>query len=367
MRHQGDAVTSPNRLTLLAIVGDDFERSTVVRAVRDGGLDVVVVEAGDLREAHAALDREKFDCIVSDVAFTDGDGFDVLEMMRSHAASGPLVLLTNLGDELLAAELMRRGASDYCPKVAISPERIIQSILAAIRLRFAEARARDARRDLDSQASRLRRLVDASVRIHAASSRVRSEADIVDLAKVISVESKELVGAHQSVVQFDPATKGDIEIVASSSSPEHASGVVPEASLFESVRVAILDRSGNVCGHLSIFGPSVGSFGTNEEALITELAQTSSLALDNARLHLETKRVGASRDDVLTLVSHDLRNPMSTIAMSASLLREAATMGSMDSARQIVLVERIERALAKMDRLLDSLLEQRAPRDATEP
>lgn len=55
---------------------------------------------------------------------------------------------------------------------------------------------------------------------------------------------------------------------------------------------------------------------------------------------------------------------MSTIAMSTSLLRESASVESMDSKRQLALVERIERALAKMDRVIDDLLAARVSTSA---
>jgi signal transduction histidine kinase/DNA-binding response OmpR family regulator len=57
-------------------------------------------------------------------------------------------------------------------------------------------------------------------------------------------------------------------------------------------------------------------------ALVTELARLAALAIDNARLYRTAQSATQARDDVLAIVSHDLRNPIHTIQMSASLVRE---------------------------------------------
>ncbi len=51
-------------------------------------------------------------------------------------------------------------------------------------------------------------------------------------------------------------------------------------------------------------------------------AAAETLARDNARLLEEARRAVQARDDVLGIVSHDLRAPLSTVAMTASALRD---------------------------------------------
>lgn len=57
--------------------------------------------------------------------------------------------------------------------------------------------------------------------------------------------------------------------------------------------------------------------------LATELAQRAAVALDNARLYRRAQQAIRARDDVLGVVSHDLRNPLSVISMCASSLLES--------------------------------------------
>ena len=57
--------------------------------------------------------------------------------------------------------------------------------------------------------------------------------------------------------------------------------------------------------------------------LAQRFALAAALALENARLYAAARRATSARDEVLAVVSHDLRNPISAIAMCARILREA--------------------------------------------
>jgi len=70
-------------------------------------------------------------------------------------------------------------------------------------------------------------------------------------------------------------------------------------------------------------------------------------------VHRYSNEVGASRDMFLAVLGHDLRGPLSAIAMSATLL---AKPGLSDDARQQAAV-RIKRSSRDMNRLITDLLE----------
>jgi PAS domain S-box-containing protein len=84
-----------------------------------------------------------------------------------------------------------------------------------------------------------------------------------------------------------------------------------------------------------------------------ELARRASLSLENAALYRAAERAIAARDEVLAVVAHDLRNPLSTVTMQARLLKNRAEPeGRVQQAS-----ERIERAAARMNRLIQDLLD----------
>ena len=92
--------------------------------------------------------------------------------------------------------------------------------------------------------------------------------------------------------------------------------------------------------------------------MLIQLAQTASVALDNARLYKAAQDAAATRDDVLAIVSHDLRNPLNVVGMSAALLRNTLDESpSAPAPKCVPLVQRIERNVTRMNRLIDDLLD----------
>ncbi|PCC74510.1 PAS fold-containing protein [Nannocystis exedens] len=84
--------------------------------------------------------------------------------------------------------------------------------------------------------------------------------------------------------------------------------------------------------------------------LARRLADRIALALDNARQHAEALRASQAREDVLTVVSHDLRNPLSAITLGATVL-----VKKLRDAEENVAV--IQRSAARIERLTENLLD----------
>lgn len=88
--------------------------------------------------------------------------------------------------------------------------------------------------------------------------------------------------------------------------------------------------------------------------LAGELARRAALAIDNARLYEQALRATRGRDEVLGVVSHDLRNPLSTINMCAGALLdpEPPTAEGVRSMAEI-----IQRSADWMQRIIRDLLD----------
>lgn len=87
--------------------------------------------------------------------------------------------------------------------------------------------------------------------------------------------------------------------------------------------------------------------------LAEELGRRAGLAIENARLYRESRDATARREEVLAVVSHDLRNPLNVVHMGATLLAE--NDGTPESTREQAL--RILRAARRMERLIQDLLD----------
>ena len=95
-------------------------------------------------------------------------------------------------------------------------------------------------------------------------------------------------------------------------------------------------------------------YDASDVALAVELAQRAASALDNAQLYRRSQLAIRARDDVLGVVSHDLRNPLAVISMCATSLVQA---GFDDAARNLEAMQTIEDSARWAQRLIQDLLD----------
>ncbi|MFP5246811.1 MAG: ATP-binding protein, partial [Thermoanaerobaculia bacterium] len=94
-------------------------------------------------------------------------------------------------------------------------------------------------------------------------------------------------------------------------------------------------------------------FTDDDLVTFTELARRASLSIDNARLYDESQQAVRAREEVLAIVSHDLRNPLNAVTLGTSLLAMSQTL-SPDDREQL---ETIEVSAKRMSRLIADLLD----------
>ncbi|PSB29507.1 histidine kinase, partial [filamentous cyanobacterium Phorm 46] len=168
-----------DKLIKIMIVDDDVvDRMAVKRLLKSAGISLEVTEAEDCTEALAQLSVSKnystaiaqlskldksqhlseveetenslplnqifeckFDCVFLDYGLPDGDGLSLVKAVRESGLKVPLIVLTGQGDEEIAVELMKAGASDYIAKGKMSSESLSRSLYHAIRVYRAESDA----------------------------------------------------------------------------------------------------------------------------------------------------------------------------------------------------------------------------------
>jgi PAS domain S-box-containing protein len=95
-------------------------------------------------------------------------------------------------------------------------------------------------------------------------------------------------------------------------------------------------------------------FDQDQRALGEKFARVAATALQNAHLYEAARHANRARDDVLGVVSHDLRNPLSAISMCARVLEESPPG---DDADRRELLATIRESTEWMNRLIDDLLD----------
>jgi signal transduction histidine kinase len=78
-------------------------------------------------------------------------------------------------------------------------------------------------------------------------------------------------------------------------------------------------------------------------------------ALERIELRARLATANRAREVLLASIAHDLRNPLNTFAMSAGLLRDDVEHGMRDRTRDLALIQRMERAIDRMQHLIDDL------------
>ncbi|MEG4231802.1 response regulator [Microcoleus sp. Pol11C3] len=168
-----------DKLIKILIVDDDaVDRMAVQRSLKSAGVSAEVTEAEDCADTLAKLSVSKnstqiatklskqnksqhlsevdetenrlllnqifeceFDCVFLDYGLPDGDGLSLVKNLREAGLKVPLIVLTGQGDEQIAVELMKAGASDYIAKSKLSPESLSRSLYNAMRVYRAEYQA----------------------------------------------------------------------------------------------------------------------------------------------------------------------------------------------------------------------------------
>jgi PAS domain S-box-containing protein len=123
----------------------------------------------------------------------------------------------------------------------------------------------------------------------------------------------------------------------------------------EAIQVLPLLARGQEVGVLTLIRADATRGQDSSDLLIAEnFAARAALAIDNARLYHAAQHATRVRDEVLGVVSHDLRNPLSVIAMCSRVLIDsppAEEPGKRDLARTI------NEATAWMSRMIQDLLD----------
>jgi signal transduction histidine kinase/CHASE3 domain sensor protein len=127
--------------------------------------------------------------------------------------------------------------------------------------------------------------------------------------------------------------------------------------------VVPLSHEGAVLGALILLrSPEQGGFSDEEAAHARTLGDLLSVAFrravvmeDEQRARAQAEAAVRTRDEVLSVVSHDLRNPLHTIGMSSAFLLDVLPGGERGMERKQL--EIIKRAVDGMDRMIKDLLD----------
>ncbi len=135
------------------------------------------------------------------------------------------------------------------------------------------------------------------------------------------------------------------------SSEANLSEITPIA--LNSLAVPLTNQVGKNIGLIHLQGKMAGEFTADDEAILVQLAQMASVALERARLYEEIKAADGRKDEFLATLAHELRNPLSAISAATQL-----TLMQPDNATQVRSTSQLAaRQCLHLKKLVDDLLD----------
>jgi len=157
---------------------------------------------------------------------------------------------------------------------------------------------------LSAHADRLRALNRAALLINSASA-------LEELVQIATEQARLVIGVDHAETHLTV----DGRTITAHSPAEGLLSTRPR------IRAALTTRDGEDLGRIELDGRIEGQFRPEDEALLVQLAQMLSIAIENRRLYERAEAAARARDEMTAIVSHDLRNPLTTIQTTIQLLQ----------------------------------------------
>jgi signal transduction histidine kinase/CheY-like chemotaxis protein len=292
-----------------------------------------ITRVSDPRRAMSVFEACAPDLILLDLHMPYMTGYEVLEVIRERVEPGdylPVLVLTADITTEARDRALSRGARDFLTKPFDAVEVLlrVRNLLETRLLHRAQLEAR-----LRAEAS------ERHATLLAEASRLLSSA--LDSETGLSQLTRLLVPGFAGSLAFLVVGDGEYRIAAGSGRGEAADrlpgGLDPAADPLaqalasgESRRlttaeaevfVAPLHSSAKAVGAMLATPPNGAvRFGEADGEMLVDLASRTALALENARLFADAQRASQARERMLSVVAHDLRNPLAVVAMYAEML-----------------------------------------------
>jgi len=329
--------------------------------------------------------------VISDIMMPELDGFQLLHALRSDARtrSVPVILLSARAGEEAAIEGLAAGADDYLIKPFSARE-----LLARVKSHLEIAKVREeAMLRSQQHTNHLQKLAHAALTIN---STLSSE----EILWLITDQARAIIGAHQGITTRVQLGNWSQAINAVSLSEKYATWrdadiQIDGSGIYavvcndnRSVRLSqtelerhaawlgfniqteelpplrgwlaapLTGRDGKNLGLIQLSDKYDGSdFTPEDEAILVQLAQMAAVAIENAQLYQQAQDAISGRDELLSIVSHDLKNPLGAIKGYAQLLaRMAKRPDTLKTEQLIDGLTKIDETSTRMTHLINELL-----------
>lgn len=127
-----------DKLHILVIEDDELDRMIIKRALEGADSNIGIVFADSMENGKKAVTGHTYDCIFIDYNLPGGNGLEMMKYIREAGNNSPIIVVTSQGDERIAVEIMKNGATDYITKNMLTAESLKQILRHIFRLTESE-------------------------------------------------------------------------------------------------------------------------------------------------------------------------------------------------------------------------------------
>lgn len=384
---------SDSQKTKILIVDDLAEKLLVYQVIlQELGQELVFAHSGT--EALKQVLQHDFAVILLDVNMPDMDGFETAALIRNRKRSAhtPIIFVTAFADEVRMSEGYAHGAVDYIlspvvpevlrakVKVFVDLFRMTEQVkrqaeeqIVFMEERSKRAAAEEANRrlaflaragavvgqslDYDGTTRDIARVCIPALGDYALVARPDAVSDTWQLVEAANDPAGAVVRELPDWGGAPDKWKARIEQTLASGDPvsffSQAKGE-PESQFDPDVVFLPLRARGRILGVLAASREtSRRTFNPADLTMAEALAARAAIALDNARLYKEVENADRQKNEFLSMLAHELRNPLAPIRNALTFLR----MSGENDPDVIWARELIDRQVTHLVRLVDDLLD----------
>lgn len=316
----------------ILIVDDEVDIALILKLhLEDAGYKTV--RARDGLEALEQVGRESFDLVLLDIKMPRMSGMEVLEKIMSDHHDMAVVMMTAHGSEDVAVEAMKKGAIDYIAK-PFSTDDLLKRVERAIQFNRTRQENIRLQQEVAEERQKMATILEGMADLLIA---VDAEGRIMTCnrmaAAVLGVDGKRVLG-----IPVEEVLKADI-------APEALPCRIALQTAAPCLDVAytIQAAKGNNIPVLSSAAPLMNSAGG--------LLGSVEIIRDISTL----KALEKEREDFVSMLSHDLKSPITAIVGSIDLVRDGR-LGAVNNEQREYLESALE-SCTEMVEMIDTLLD----------
>ncbi|HZZ64451.1 MAG TPA: ATP-binding protein [Candidatus Baltobacteraceae bacterium] len=275
------------------------------------------------------------DAILLDLTLPDAGALEAVGRLRAALPKVPIILLGSKEDDVLASEAVKSGAQDYLIKSELDQKSLRRALQYAVERQQLLDRLASSEARLAEENVTLRRLTDSAARVFAT-------LDVRAVVGLLAAEARRLWGGR--VALYALRSTGHLVCI------DAQGGERPKADLFLTDAFAS-ERPVLSSNRLRLALPVPGTGGSNEWVLdinsesspfgesdvfaLELLRQYVGIAVQNVALFGELQSQRSSvlqlnqlKDDLIAVLAHDFKGPLTTIIGFTELLEQHALEGA---------------------------------------